>query len=339
MQILRRKAQTRSLPDGFIDLILLKKAESSAGDALDAEAYMPRYGITDIENFAEKIRFSLLVLSPRVLVEKVLDGGGQLTITTVNAWRAGQNLPSYSKLRQFCRAANIEPVDFHLSMDEFMHRICDANGISEEDRKVYASRFHAPQCSGLRFKTPERLTAADGVRLFDRLKGGYLVYNLVLNNLGFVHTSLIRFDRLDHPYIMARCWSMQEDRLTVYEGQLFATRNSLMLILEAQESSQDDFVTMLLCKPMENSSGVSWLNGIVLASAEDRIVYPAAARVYMERLSEEDAECDIMELLRRPVPEWCMDFLCNRISGDDGDTVLESRILTRSSVARAKAGK
>ena len=64
---------------------------------------MPRYGITDIENFAEKIRFSLLLLSPRALVEKVLDGGGQLTITTINAWRAGQNLPSYPKLRQFCR--------------------------------------------------------------------------------------------------------------------------------------------------------------------------------------------------------------------------------------------
>ena len=49
---------------------------------------MPRYGITDIENFVEKIRFSLLVLSPRVLVERVLDAGGQLTITTLNAWRA-----------------------------------------------------------------------------------------------------------------------------------------------------------------------------------------------------------------------------------------------------------
>ena len=52
-------------------------------------------------DFAEKIRFSLLLLSPRVLAEKVRDGGGQLTVTTLNAWRAGQNLPSYQKLRQF----------------------------------------------------------------------------------------------------------------------------------------------------------------------------------------------------------------------------------------------
>ena len=47
----------------------------------------------------------------------------------------------------------------------------------------------------------------------------------------------------------------------------------------------------------------------------------------------------MMERLRRPVPEWCMDFLCNRISGDDGDTVLESRLLTRSMEARARTGK
>ena len=300
---------------------------------------MPKYGITDIENFAEKIRFSLLVLSPRVLVEKVMKGGGQLTITTVNAWRAGQNLPSYSKLRQFCRAANIEPVDFHLSMDAFMMRLCDANGISEEDRRVYASRFHAPQRSGLRFRTLDSFTPSDSEHLFERLKGSYLAYNLVLNNLGFVHTSLMSFECVEHPYITTRCWSMQENRLIVYEGQLFPTRNSLMLMLEARDNSQDDFVTMLLCKPMENISEVSWLNGIVLASAEDRIIYPAAARVYMERLSGEDGKVDALTLLRRPVPEWCMEFLSNKVSGEVGDTVLESRILTRSSVARAKAGR
>lgn len=300
---------------------------------------MPRYGITDIENFAEKIRFSLLVLSPSVLVKKVMDAGGQLTITTVNAWRAGQNLPSYSKLRQFCRAANIEPVDFHLSMDAFMCRLCDANGISEEDRSVYASRFHAPHRSGLRFRALDSLAPSDSDRLFGRLKGSYLAYNLVLNNLGFVHTSLMSFESVEYPYITVRCWSMQDERLTIYEGQLFPTRNSLMLILEAQDNSQEDFVTMLLCKPMENISEVSWLNGIVLASAEDRIIYPAAARIYMERLSDDDLKVDAMELLRRPVPEWCMDFLCNKISGEEGDTVLESRILTRSSVARARAGR
>lgn len=300
---------------------------------------MPRYGITDIENFAEKIRFSLLLLSPRVLVEKVLDGGGQLTITTINAWRAGQNLPSYPKLRQFCRAANIEPVDFHLDLEAFMRRICDANGISEEERRVYASRFRSLQYAGLRFKVFDTFSPADSARLFERLKGSYLAYNLVLNNLGSVHVSLIRFESVEHPVVMARCFSMQEDSCMEYEGQLFPTRNNLMLILEALDNRHEDFATMLLCKPMEASSGISWLNGIVLASAEDHIVYPAAARIYMERLSEEEERLEPLELLKRPVPGWCMEFLTNRVSGEEGDTVLESSLLTRSSVARARAGR
>lgn len=300
---------------------------------------MPRYGITDIENFVEKIRFSLLLLSPRVLVERVLDAGGQLTITTLNAWRAGQNLPSYSKLRQFCRAANIEPVDFHLDLDAFMRRICSANGISEEDRKVYAARFHSQQNSGLRFKAFDSVSLSDSARLFERLKGSFLAYNLVLNNLGFVHASLVRFEKVEHPFIVARCLSLQDDDYREYAGQLFPTRNNLMLILEAQGEAQEDFVSMLLCKPMDTGKDVSWLNGIVLASAEDQIIYPSAARIYMEKLSEEEAAMDPAEILRRPVPEWCMDFLSNKISGCDGDTVLESRLLTRSSVARARAGK
>ncbi len=300
---------------------------------------MPRYGITDIENFVEKIRFSLLLLSPRVLVERVLDAGGQLTITTLNAWRAGQNLPSYSKLRQFCRAANIEPVDFHLDLDAFMRRICSANGISEEDRKVYAARFHSQQNSGLRFKAFDSVSSSDSARLFERLKGSFLAYNLVLNNLGFVHASLVRFEKVEHPFIVARCLSLQDDDYREYAGQLFPTRNNLMLILEAQGEAQEDFVSMLLCKPMDTGKDVSWLNGIVLASAEDQIIYPSAARIYMEKLSEEEAAMDPAEILRRPVPEWCMDFLSNKISGCDGDTVLESRLLTRSSVARARAGK
>ena len=300
---------------------------------------MPRYGITDIENFVEKIRFSLLLLSPRVLVERVLDAGGQLTVTTLNAWRAGQNLPSYAKLRQFCRAANIEPVDFHLNLDAFMRRICSANGISEEDRKVYAARFQAQQNAGLRFRAFDAVSSSDSARLFERLKGSFLAYNLVLNNLGFVHASLVRFEKVEHPFIVVRCLSLQDDDCREYAGQLFPTRNNLMLILEAQGDTHEDFVSMLLCKPMETGKVVSWLNGIVLASAEDQIIYPAAARIYMERLSEEDAALDPSEILHRPAPEWCMDFLSNKISGCDGDTVLESRLLTRSSVARARAGK
>ncbi len=300
---------------------------------------MPRYGITDIENFAEKIRFSLLLLSPRVLVKKVLDGGGQLTITTINAWRAGQNLPSYPKLRQFCRAANIEPVDFHLDLDAFMRRICDANGISEEERRVYAARFRSLQYAGLRFKVFDTFSPADSARLFERLKGAYLAYNLVLNNLGTVHVSLILFESVEHPVVMARCFSLQEEACMEYVGQLFPTRNNLMLILEAQDDAHEDFATMLLCKPMEASAGISWLNGIVLASAEDHIVYPAAARIYMEKVPEEEALSDPLSILRRPVPDWCMDFLSNKVSGEEGDTVLESRLLTRSSVARARAGR
>ena len=300
---------------------------------------MPRYGITDIENFAEKIRFSLLLLSPRVLVKKVLDGGGQLTITTINAWRAGQNLPSYPKLRQFCRAANIEPVDFHLDLDAFMRRICDANGISEEERRVYAARFRSLQYAGLRFKVFDTFSPADSARLFERLKGAYLAYNLVLNNLGAVHVSLILFESVKHPVVMTRCFSLQEDACREDVGQLFPTRNNLMLILEAQDNEHEDFATMLLCKPMEASAGVSWLNGIVLASAEDNIVYPAAARIYMEKLPEEEALSEPLSILRRPVPDWCMDFLSNKVSGEEGDTVLESRLLTRSSVARARAGR
>ncbi len=323
----------------FLPLHYAERHGNERSAFTEAEATMPRYGITDIENFVEKIRFSLLLLSPRVLVERVLDAGGQLTITTLNAWRAGQNLPSYSKLRQFCRAANIEPVDFHLDLDAFMRRICSANGISEEDRKVYAARFHSQQNSGLRFRAFEAVTSSDSARLFERLKGTFLAYNLVLNNLGFVHTSLVRFEKVEHPFIVARCLSLQDDDCREYAGQLFPTRNNLMLILEAQGDVHEDFVSMLLCKPMDTGKDVSWLNGIVLASAEDQIIYPAAARIYMERLSEEDAGRDPVELLHRPVPEWCMDFLSNKISGSDGDTVLESRLLTRSSVARARAGK
>lgn len=306
---------------------------------METEAKMPRYGITDIEDFAEKIRFSLLLLSPRVLAEKVRDGGGQLTVTTLNAWRAGQNLPSYPKLRQFCRAANIEPVDFHLDLDAFMRRLCDANRISEEERKVYAARFRSFQYSGLRFRAFESFFPADSSRLFERLRGAYLAYNLVLNNLGFVHVALIRFESLAHPFIMTRCFSMQEDHCIEYAGQLFSTRNSLMLVLESQDDGHEDIASMLLGKPMEASTEVSWLNGIVLASAEDHIVYPAAARIYMERLSAEEERLEPLELLRRPVPNWCMDFLSNRVSGEEGDTVLESRLLTRSRVARAMAGK
>ena len=149
----------------------------------------------------------------------------------------------------------------------------------------------------------------------------------------------MRFEKVEHPFIVVRCLSLQDDDCREYAGQLFPTRNNLMLILEAQGDTHEDFVSMLLCKPMETGKVVSWLNGIVLASAEDQIIYPAAARIYMERLSEEDAALDPSEILHRPAPEWCMDFLSNRISGCDGDTVLESRLLTRSSVARARAGK
>ena len=137
----------------------MHEREIPAGDG--PEVAMPRYGITDIADFAEKIRFSLLLLSPRVLVEKIRDAGGQLTVTTLNAWRAGQNLPSYPKLRQFCRAANIEPVDFHLELDAFMRRICDANGISEEERRIHAARFRSFLYSGLRFRAVR--AAAGGI--------------------------------------------------------------------------------------------------------------------------------------------------------------------------------
>lgn len=98
--------------------------------------------------------------------------GGQLTVTTLNAWRAGQNLPSYPKLRQFCRAANIEPVDFHLELDAFMRRICDANGISEEERRIHAARFRSFLYSGLRFRAFDACSPAESSRLFERLRGG-----------------------------------------------------------------------------------------------------------------------------------------------------------------------
>ena len=300
---------------------------------------MPRYGITDIADFAEKIRFSLLLLSPRVLAEKVRDGGGQLTVTTLNAWRAGQNLPSYQKLRQFCRAANIEPVDFHLELDAFMRRICDANGIAEEERKVYAARFRSFQYTGLRFRAFDTVSSAETSRLFERLRGAYLAYNLVLNNLGYVHVSLIRFESSEHPFIITRCFSMQESHCIEYVGQLFPTRNNLMLVLESQNDASADLASMLLCRPMESCGEISWLSGIVLASAEDQIVYPAAARIYMERLPDDLEGLSPLELLQRPVPDWCMEFLTNRISGEEGDSVLESRLLTRSRVARARMGK
>ena len=51
------------------DLLWMHEREIPAGDG--PEVAMPRYGITDIADFAEKIRFSLLLLSPRVLVEKI----------------------------------------------------------------------------------------------------------------------------------------------------------------------------------------------------------------------------------------------------------------------------
>ena len=315
----------------------MHEREIPAGDG--PEVAMPRYGITDIADFAEKIRFSLLLLSPRVLVEKIRDAGGQLTVTTLNAWRAGQNLPSYPKLRQFCRAANIEPVDFHLELDAFMRRICDANGISEEERRIHAARLRSFLYSGLRFRAFDACSPAESSRLFERLRGAFLAYNLVLNNLGAVHASLIRFESLEHPFVMTRCFSMQGEYCIEYTGQLFSTRNSLMLILESQDDSQTDLASMLLCRPMEASAEVSWLNGIVLASAEDHIIYPAAARMYMERLPAEEERLAPLELLRRPAPGWCLEFLSNRISGGEGDTVLESRLLTRSMVARARTGK
>lgn len=90
---------------------------------------------------------------------------------------------------------------------------------------------------------------------------------------------------------------------------------------------------------MESFGEISWLSGIVLASAEDQIVYPAAARIYMERLPDDLEGLSPLELLQRPVPDWCMEFLTNRISGEEGDSVLESRLLTRSRVARARMGK
>ena len=60
---------------------------------------------------------------------------------------------------------------------------------------------------------------------------------------------------------------------------------------------------------------------------------------YMERLPDDLEGLSPLELLQRPVPDWCMEFLTNRISGEEGDSVLESRLLTRSRVARARMGK
>jgi len=59
----------------------------------------------------------------------------------------------------------------------------------------------------------------------------------------------------------------------------------------------------------------------------------------MERVPEKDEHLPPLVLLRRPVPDWCTALLSNRVSGGVGDTVLESRLLTRAGVAKAKAGK
>ena len=67
----------------FLPLHYAERHGNERSAFTEAEATMPRYGITDIENFVEKIRFSLLLLSPRVLVERVLDAGGQLTIQDI----------------------------------------------------------------------------------------------------------------------------------------------------------------------------------------------------------------------------------------------------------------
>ena len=70
-QTLKEKTKTE-LVDALPFLALCCAVKIVVSEAGSEGAGMPRYGITDIENFAEKIRFSLLLLSPRALVEKYL---------------------------------------------------------------------------------------------------------------------------------------------------------------------------------------------------------------------------------------------------------------------------
>ena len=74
----------------------MHEREIPAGDG--PEVAMPRYGITDIADFAEKIRFSLLLLSPRVLVEKIRACGGidfDLPILLGYSGLSGESLETY----------------------------------------------------------------------------------------------------------------------------------------------------------------------------------------------------------------------------------------------------
>lgn len=298
---------------------------------------MSKKGMENIDDLQAKISFALLVISPIKLLSRARELGLSLTATTLSSWRQGKNLPTRTKLEQFCTLCNLEFADMFASLDEFMNLFCTRNHVSPREKALYIRKMEEEQSPALPLHSLKGQSPELTRRLYEKLHGTYICYNSTLDNMNVISKTLICIESERHPFLTLSAYGPRGDGAVNYTGFLFPSRSNLQVVMEASTREHNDFASMKLNNPAGMATEVHFLHGILLATAEDSSTYPAACRVFWERINQETSLQAGMKLLKRPVPAYCLSLIDNTVRSTPGDYVLSSTALNRADVEKLKA--
>ncbi len=293
---------------------------------------MANLGIADIENFASKIRFALMVIPPVQIMEAAKDQFDQsLTSVTLNAWKTGKNQPSRSKLKLLSTILNIEWTDFYLDFDTFAELVCRTNSISLKKRAIFKKRVNDIRVGSMQLKAFSRYDGAYLERLFNKIQGRYFLYNYSMSNIPRINVALVHINNLHAPFIGVTLQSLRDGQYFHYNGTLFAVRSNIQIILETEYVHHDEVVVIATNNPVDTAREVHFLHGVILSGSEDFISYPSAARVFMEKLPStcsQERSLEIMAAMETAkLPEQFKKLINNDLTQENGEYVLRAEQL------------
>ena len=293
---------------------------------------MGNIGIGDIENFESKIRFAFMVVPVDAVVERVRQAPeGHLTAVTLASWQSGRNRPSRRKLKLVAAALNIDPADFYLAFEAFADLLCRRNKVSAAYRDIYMTRVKEHLGGRLKLSVFGRYDPAYLQRLFDKIKGYYILYNYSVSNIPRINVTLVHVRTPGYPFIGVDAKSLRDGRHIQYTGALFAVRSNLHIILETEPAFHDEVVMVMTNNPVDIGREVDFLYGVILAGSEDFVAHPSAARVFMERLpsgtTADQALAALEAIEPDTIPDYCRKLVDNEVSSKQGACVLRAEQL------------
>jgi hypothetical protein len=305
---------------------------------------MANIGLMDIQDFEAKVRFSLMVIPMRGVITIIQDQlGGNLTSVTLEAWKAGKSRPSKTKLDLFCRALGLSTADMYADFAEYVEILCRAHDVSDRDRDIFLKRIEERQAGNLRLSVFSRFSPSYTQRLFEKVRGNYILYNYSINNVDNVNMALVCIDGESHPFLRVTVKSFRNNRFLGYRGSLFPVRSNLHFILETESEKHDEVVMIVTNNPVDMGRDVEFLYGIILSGSEDFVSHPSAARVFMEKMPQDASAEDILQQIaetdQEKIPAYCKELISNKTDRAEVGFVLRAEQLNWAFVEQLKHKK